>query len=140
MRGALNRRSGTLLYDADCGVCAATARWAALRVAPSQLRPVPLGEVGSDPRVARLVEGRALPATLHFVADDDTVLVGVRAVLAVGRLVPRWRLLAIPFDQPVGHWLLEPLYRQVAAHRRQIGRLLGLPSTCSMPSRADRPN
>jgi predicted DCC family thiol-disulfide oxidoreductase YuxK len=63
------------------------------------------------------------------------VLTGARAVLAAARLVPRWRWLAIAFDHRVGHVLLEPLYRQVAANRRRIGRALNLPVACPLPPR-----
>src|SRR4029079_10305144 len=73
--------------------------------------------------------------TIHFVRGDDTILTGARAVLAAGRLVPRWRFLAIALDNRAGHAVLEPLYRQVATHRRRIGRLLGLPVECPLPPR-----
>ena len=35
----------------------------------------------------------------------------------------------------MGHAVLEPLYRQIAAHRRRIGRLFGLPVACPLPPR-----
>ena len=60
-------RSGTLLYDADCGLCVATATWLADRVPPSRLGLLPLQRAGADPRIASLVEGRALSEALHFV-------------------------------------------------------------------------
>jgi predicted DCC family thiol-disulfide oxidoreductase YuxK len=128
-------RSGTLLYDADCGICVATATWLAERVPPTRLGLLALQQVGVDPRIAAIVAGRELPERLHFVRSDGAVLTGARAALAAGRLVPRWRLLAILADHPVGHVLLEPLYRQIAAHRRRIGRLLGLPAECPLPMR-----
>jgi hypothetical protein len=53
-------------------------------------------------------------------------------------LVPRWRLLAIAFDHRLGHLLWEPVYQQVAANRRRtIGRALGLPVACPLPTRRD---
>jgi predicted DCC family thiol-disulfide oxidoreductase YuxK len=127
--------SGSLLYDEDCGICVATATWLATRVAPSRLGLLALGDVEDDPRIAALVQGRPLTATLHFVRSDDTILTGARAVLAAGRVVPRWRFLAALFDHRIGHMLLEPVYRQIAAHRRQIGRALGLPAACPLPRR-----
>jgi predicted DCC family thiol-disulfide oxidoreductase YuxK len=98
-----------------------------------------LTEVESVPRVGRLVRGRPLTTTIHFVRSDDTILTGARAVLAAVRLVPRWRYLAIALDNAVGHALLEPVYRQIAAHRRRIGRLLGLPVACPLPPRKGEP-
>jgi predicted DCC family thiol-disulfide oxidoreductase YuxK len=133
-RAAIDR-SGTLLYDADCGICLATAGWLAVRVVPSRLGLLALGEAGTEPRIERLTRGRPLATTIHFVRDDDAVLTGARAVLAAVRLVPRWGFVAMALDNALGHAFLEPLYRQVATHRRRIGRLLGLPVACPLPPR-----
>ena len=138
MTGQLDR-SGALLYDQDCGICVATAAWLGSRVAPGRLGLLALSQVESDPRIAAIVEGRALSATLHFVRSDGAVLTGAGAVLAAGRLLPRWRFIAIPFDNRIGHLLLEPLYREIAAHRRRIGRALGLPAACALPPRIGDP-
>ena len=129
----------TMLYDQDCSLCSATAAWLARHVPPSQLEVMAIADASADPRIGPLVIDRPLTVTLHLVEPDDTILTGARAVVAAGRLVPRWRLLARLFDHPPGRWLLEPAYRQVAAHRRRIGRLLGLPASCPMPTAAERP-
>ena len=128
-------RSGVLLYDADCGICLATAAWLAKRVVPSRLGLLALNDADSVPRIGRLVRGRPLATTIHFVRGDDTILTGARAVLAAVRLVPRWRFIAIALDNAAGHAVLEPLYRQIASHRRRIGRLFGLPVACPLPPR-----
>ena len=123
-------RSGTLLYDLDCGICIATVAWLAKRVAPTRLRLLPLGDAAADPTVASLVEGRPLSTTIHFVRSDAAILTGARALLAAGRLVPGWRFIAVLLDHRVGHLVLEPVYRQVALRRRRIGRLLRMPAAC----------
>jgi predicted DCC family thiol-disulfide oxidoreductase YuxK len=128
-------RSGFLLYDSDCGICLAMAGFLAKRVTAGRLSLLALTEADTVPRVGRLVDGQPLATTIHFVRRDDTILTGARAVLAAVRLVPRWRFLAIALDNPAGHGVLEPLYRQIAAHRRRIGRLLGLPVACPLPPR-----
>jgi predicted DCC family thiol-disulfide oxidoreductase YuxK len=141
LRGRARRRStavdrtGYLLYDSDCGICLALAGWLARRVVPSRLGLLALTEAGTVPRVGRLVDGLALATTIHFVRGDDAILTGARAVLAAVRLVPLWGFAAVALDNPVGHAVLEPLYRQVAAHRRRISRLLGLPVQCPLPPR-----
>ena len=128
-------RSGTLLYDADCGLCIATATRLGQLVPAQRLGLRALQEAGFDPDLVAVVEGRDLGATLHFVRADGTVLTGARAALAAGRLIPVLGWYATLLDQPIGHALLEPLYRQIAAHRRRIGGLLGLPEECPLPRR-----
>ena len=132
--------AGTLLFDEDCGLCVAAAAWLGRRVAPRDLRLLPLAAGPTDPIVSAAVAGRDLAAALHYVAPDGHVFAGARAALAVGRLVPRWRSAARVLDNRVGHALLEPIYRWIAAHRRMIGRRLGLPASCPMPTAAERPS
>ncbi len=129
-------RSGTLLYDADCGLCIATATWLASVVSATDLGLLALQEVGSDPAIAAAVEGRGLRDRVHFVRADGQVLTGAQAVLAAGRLIPVLGVYAALLDRPLGHRLLEPLYDEIASHRRLIGRLLGLPEVCPLPTRA----
>lgn len=132
-------RPATLLYDGDCGLCVATAAWLGRRVAARRLRLLALSDAPSQPVLGEIVAGRDLSATLHIVMPNGRVLTGARAVLAAGRLVPRWRALAIVFDHRLGHAVLGPFYRQVARHRRAIGRLLRLPATCPIPTAGERP-
>ena len=128
-------RSGTLLYDADCGLCIATATRLGQLVPSEKLGLLALQQVGDDAELAAAVEGRNLSETLHFVRSDGQVLTGARAALAAGRLIPVMGWYATLLDQPVGHALLQPLYRQIAGHRRRIGGLVGLPENCPLPRR-----
>ena len=129
----------TFLFDEDCGLCVGAAAWLGRRVAPRRLRLLPLAQAASDREVGPHVRGRDLAATLHVVTPDGRVRTGARAMLTAGRLVPRWRLLARLFDHRVGHVVLEPFYRRVARHRSAIGRRLGLPASCPMPTADQRP-
>jgi predicted DCC family thiol-disulfide oxidoreductase YuxK len=126
-------RPTTLLYDPDCGICVATAGWLRRRVEADRLRLVPLTAAPGDPELGGIVAGRPLIETLHAVLPDGSVRTGARAVLAAGRLVPRWRVLARSADHRLGHVVLEPAYRLISRRRRRIGRLLGLPATCEVP-------
>jgi predicted DCC family thiol-disulfide oxidoreductase YuxK len=111
------------------------AGFLAKRVAPRRLGLLALSEAATDARIERLTRGRPLATTIHFVRADDAVLTGARAVLAAVRLVTRWGFVAMALDNALGHAVLEPLYRQVATHRRRLGRLLGLPVACPLPPR-----
>jgi len=126
-------RPTTLLYDPDCGICVATAGWLRARVAADRLRLLPLTQAPGDPAVGELVAGRPLVESLHAVLPDGGIVRGARAVLAAGRLVPRWNMLATLFDHRLGHALLEPVYPEVSRRRRRIGRVLGLPASCEVP-------
>ena len=130
----------TLVYDGDCGLCTASAAWLGRRVPPARLRLLASAAVAGDPGVGKLLAGRDMSATLHLATSEGSVLTGAGAVLVAARLVPRWRIVAIPFDHRLGCFLLEPVYRLVARRRRRIGRLLGLPATCPMPTAAERPH
>jgi hypothetical protein len=77
-------RTGYLLYDSDCGICLAMAGFLAKRVTPERLGLLALTEADTVLRVGRLVEGRPLTTTIHFVRGDDTILTGARAALAAG--------------------------------------------------------
>jgi predicted DCC family thiol-disulfide oxidoreductase YuxK len=123
-----------LIYDQDCGLCNATAAWLTHRADPGRLRLVAIVDAPADPSIGADLAARELTATLHLVRPDHTVLTGARAVLAAGRLVPRWRLIARALDHPIGHAALEPLYRQVARRRQAIGRAIRLEASCSVPS------
>jgi len=125
----------TLLYDADCGLCTASARWLAGRAPGAALRILPLADAAAEPGTAQLVAGRDLATTLHLVTPDGTVLTGARAVLTAARTVPRWGAIAGLADHRIGHALLEPAYRLVATNRHRIGRRLGLAATCGSPPR-----
>jgi acetyl esterase len=128
-------RSGTLLYDGDCGICVASAQWLAGVVPASRLGLLALQNVDTEPEVAAAVAGRDLAAQLHFIRADGAVLTGAAAALAAGRLVPVLGWYAVLADHPLGHALLEPIYREVTSHRRRIGRLLGLPLVCPIVTR-----
>jgi predicted DCC family thiol-disulfide oxidoreductase YuxK len=128
-------RPTALLYDPDCGICVATAGWLRGRVPANRLRLLPLTDAPADPDVGELVAGRQLGQSLHAVLPDGSVAYGARAVLAAGRRVPRWAILARLADHRVGYALLEPLYQLIARRRHRIGRLLGLPASCPVARR-----
>src|SRR5262245_19687426 len=130
-------QQATFLFDPDCGICVAAAAWLQARVPADRLRLVPLTAAAADPRVRHLVAGRQLADTLHVVTPDGRVVTGARAVLAAGRLVPGWRVVARLWDNPIGAAVLEPVYREIARKRRRLGRALGLAAECVVPGAGD---
>ena len=128
-------RTGPLLYDADCGLCVQTATWLSKIVPSERLGLLALQDVADEPLLALQLHGRDLGEQLHFVRGDGAVLTGARAAIAAGRLIPVLGLYAALLDNSAGHALLDPLYREIASHRRRIGRALGLPAACPLVNR-----
>lgn len=117
-----------LLYDADCGFCTRSARWAALRLVLDvhAIQSVDLTRLGVDPGRAR----RELP----FVAADGAVSYGHLAVagaLGTGRLPGRvaGRLLGAAVLSRPG----AAVYGWVARHRQELP---GGTASCDLPHQA----
>jgi predicted DCC family thiol-disulfide oxidoreductase YuxK len=117
----------TVLYDADCGVCAALARWVArvgrdVAVAPihGPVGAVLLRDLAADDRLAGM----------HVVDRLGRRLTGGDAVPAVLRALPGGTLLALvagafPHVTTAG-------YDAFAANRRRISTAVGL-DACRTP-------
>ena len=82
--------------------------------------------------IPAVVSADQLRAALHFVGRDGTLLTGARAAIAAGRSTPGWRYIARLVDHRLGYWVLEPLYREIASHRRKLSRALGLDAACAV--------
>lgn len=114
----------TVLYDADCALCSASAsllrrldRGTAPRVCLLPLQAARLDPVaGDDP--SRLDEA------IHVRDVDGTWLRGGDAILRIAEALPALRLVARVGRTPLVHPLVEPLYRAVAGHRHRLGRML----------------
>ncbi len=136
MKSHVVRRPIVVLFDPDCGLCTAGIGWLRRRAAADRVIAVPCTDIEADPRLSQLLDGHDLGATIHAVMPDDRVLTGAAAVIAAGRAVPGWGVLAILYDNRAGHALLEPAYRLVAAHRTRIGRALGIERGCAVVPQA----
>ena len=118
--------SGILVYDGDCGFCAATARWVERRlgddcqVVPSQ--QVDLGALGlTEGDVARSAWWIGSDGTRW---DDHLSIAG--ALKAMSGLWPALgRLLTLGPISPLARWT----YRLVAANRYRLPRF-GSPVKC----------
>lgn len=116
-----------LLWDGDCGLCAAAAAWVKRRDGAGQFHVVAWQEAPSPPMTSALAATCA--QAVQVLADDGTLHGGERAVLFVlGALV--WPRLARWGVRPPLRWLLAGGYRWVAGHRHCLGRLLGYSLGC----------
>jgi predicted DCC family thiol-disulfide oxidoreductase YuxK len=128
-----------VLYDRDCGICAATARRLRRWDRHARLELIPLQAVRTDasPGIARLATDRHLSSALHVV-EPSTGRVHSRgdAVLEIARLLPAGsgpaRLVA---TIPPARWAVGVAYDVVARNRHRIGRWLRLEGPqCDVPS------
>ncbi|MBK8460695.1 MAG: DUF393 domain-containing protein [Micropruina sp.] len=107
-------RSGTLLYDADCGFCTRSAGWfrvLAPGVGVEAMTANRLAELGVDPERA----SREIP----FVGE--AISYGAEAIgraLAAGRWP--WRGIGLLIAQPPVLWVARPIYRLVAKNRHRL--------------------
>ena len=123
-------RSLAVLYDRDCGLCAATARTLRRWDRQGRLEVIALQDVTTlaSPEVARLSAGRPLTSALHVV-DPATgrVFSGGRGVLEIVRRLPGGSGPArVAAAIPPARWAVAVAYAIVARNRHRIGRALRL--------------
>lgn len=109
----------TLLYDADCGFCAASARWLRRLRLGASIRPLQradLAALGVDAERAR----RQIP----FVEPSSSAVRVSYGHVAVGRALatggPGWRLAGWLLLHPPVSWLARPAYALVARNRYRL--------------------
>ncbi len=109
----------TLLYDADCGFCTASAGWLgrrSLRTAISPLHRADLAALGVDADRAR----REIP----FVEAGESGTRVSYGHIAIGRGLstggPGWRLAGWLLLHPPVSWLARPAYALVARNRHRL--------------------
>jgi predicted DCC family thiol-disulfide oxidoreductase YuxK len=113
----------TVLFDADCGFCGRSAMLVHRLDRARRIRFMPLQRgvhtIGGAPDLDRLI------ATIHVVDARGRWTSGGAAWLRIMDLVPALRPMALLARLPGIGSLVEPLYDIIAAHRHQLGRLLG---------------
>ena len=113
----------TVLFDADCGFCGRSAVLVHRLDRARRIRFTPLQRAAhttnGSPALERLIE------TIHVVDTQGHWTTGGEAWLRIMDLVPVLRPLAMMGRLPGVRALLEPAYDLVAAHRHELGRLLG---------------
>ena len=111
-------RSGTIYFDASCGMCSASARRLRRFVSPHGFVLVPLQDPGAA-QILGLAPG-VIPDEMKLRTHDGQILGGADALLYVARLVwwmwPIWAMLRVPGMKT----LLHRLYRKLASNRHRF--------------------
>ncbi|HEX5589317.1 MAG TPA: DUF393 domain-containing protein [Candidatus Limnocylindrales bacterium] len=122
-----------VLFDRDCGICAATARrlhrWD--RDGRLELRALQDAATDDRPLVRAVAAGHPLHDELH-VLDPATgrVRSGGAAVLEIAGRLPGGRLPAVLARVPPAAWAIGLGYALVARNRHAISRALRLDGAC----------
>lgn len=109
----------TLLYDADCGFCTASANWlgrCGLRAAIEPLQRADLAVLGVDAERSRREIPFLEPSGPGFRVSYGHQAIG--RVLATGG--PGWRLAGWLLRHPPVAWLARPVYALVARNRYRL--------------------
>lgn len=117
-----------LLFDGDCGLCAATVAWLCARAgaaAPSAVAWQTLPSLPAGVDAARLERELVL-------VDGGSVLGGFDAFVALAPRVPPLRPLRWLARLAGARLVGRVVYRLVARHRRALSRLVGL-RACALP-------
>lgn len=126
-----------VLYDRDCGICAASARRLAKWDRRHRLGLLPLQEAAASDRPRIAAAGRELPlATSMHVVDERTGAVHAagQAVLAIAAELPGGAVVRPLAAIPPFRWIVGLGYGLVARNRRRIGRWLRLEGpVCDLP-------
>jgi predicted DCC family thiol-disulfide oxidoreductase YuxK len=123
-----------LLFDGECGVCAAFARWASRRDRHGQFTFLPYQAVPAEELASVGLTPKQCSQRLYIITRRGRVLGGVFGLNAFLLHLPRWRFLALFAVVVPPLLLLEmALYALIATSRHRISRWLGL-ETCRTPS------
>ena len=111
-----------VVYDGDCGICEASARWIIVHV--------PSVEVVSHHQY-----GLTHIGSVWFVTDSGR-LEGATAVSAILKLADSgvYRAMGVVIGLPGVRSIAKVVYSLVARNRRHISRLLGM-NACGLPPR-----
>jgi predicted DCC family thiol-disulfide oxidoreductase YuxK len=125
------------LYDRDCSICTASARWLRRSDRHGRLVLLPLQDAASSgrPGLAEAVRGLPLSAALH-VLDESTgeIRAGGDAALAIGAALPGGRVVRVLGAIAPIRWAIGLGYALIARNRRRIGRWLRLEGpACDLP-------
>lgn len=115
----------TLVYDADCAMCRASALWLMRRaMTAGELEILPCRSAPRRQRFPQITDERCLRA-MQLVLPDGRVLEGADAVPELLRRVPRWRWVAALFALPGVRGLSRRVYAWIAANRMRISCAAG---------------
>ncbi len=114
--------SATLVYDADCPRCRASALWLLRRALAGGAKTLEILPCRSPARRARFpaISEPACLTTMQLVLPDGRVLAGTDAVPEILARIPRWRwvtgLLGLPGARP----LARRAYAWIAGNRMRL--------------------
>ena len=115
----------TLVYDADCAMCRASALWLMRRaMAAGELEILPCRSGPRRTRFPQITEERCMRA-MQLVLPDGRVLEGADAVPELLRRIRGWGWVAGVFALPPVRPLARVVYGWIARNRMKIACAIG---------------
>lgn len=119
----------TLVYDADCAMCRASALWLMRRaMGAGQLEILPCRSGPRRARFPQITDERCMRG-MQLVLPDGRILEGADAVPELLRRIPRWRWAASLLALPGVRVVAGRAYAWIAANRMRI--------SCAVTERQD---
>ena len=127
-----------VLFDRDCGICAAVVARLRRWDRDGRLELLPLQAAAADSRdaVRAVAASHPLHDELHVIEPcSGLVRAGGRAVLEIAARLPGGRVPALLSGLPPAAWAVGVGYGLVARNRRAISRALHFDTVCAIPER-----
>lgn len=123
-----------LLFDDQCGMCAAQMRWLARLDWFQTIRMMPISD-HETAQVAPQISMDNLQEAIHCVTPGGHVYRGASAIRHVGRKVPLLAPLAVLMWIPGVMFLADRVYGLIARNRYVISRVFRCGDSCAVPSK-----
>jgi predicted DCC family thiol-disulfide oxidoreductase YuxK len=114
--------TATLVYDAECSMCWASAMWLMRRALAGGSRSFEIVPCRSPARHERFpfIDDAACMAAMQLVLPDGRVLTGADAVPEILRRIPRWGWIATLFALPGARPFARRVYGWIARNRMRL--------------------
>ncbi len=124
MASLKQRKKATVIYDGECGMCSAAARWINRFARAGQIETLPCQSAERKQRFPNMDEERCLEA-IQLVMPDGAIYSGEEALPHVLKRLHGWRWMAGVFRIPGVGYIAPPLYRRIAQNRLALSAFLG---------------
>lgn len=126
--------AGTVIFDGDCGICTATARWIEAKDTRHSLTVIPY-QLADLERLSPGLTPQMTAQSVYLVLSGGKRYKEARAVFEILKRLPGiWAGLGWLLANPLFGVLGAPFYRLVAINRTRLSVTFGM-TACAVPSK-----